>query len=160
MIFVSRDTCTCGCSDTAAKQRCLDSGRGWAEASCSCHCSAPQLACSVGLVWSNVTCTCLPEESVIHLEPEDTRAPRSGTALDSLLSWQMVTIIVLLVLIFALIVTIFALISKLQAAKRRIKTAKIQVSQIVLLNRRQNFLFIYLFIFPGICKKPTEPGQW
>lgn len=159
MIFVSRDTCTCGCSDTAAKQRCLDSGRGWAEASCSCHCSAPQLACSVGLVWSNVTCTCLPEESVIHLEPEDTRAPRSGTALDSLLSWQMVTIIVLLVLIFALIVTIFALISKLQAAKRRIKTAKIQVSQIVLseIKWRQNFS---KFMFPGICKKPSEPGQW
>ena len=81
----------------------------------------------MGLAWSPVTCTCAPEQ-LIALETEE-RRERSGPGLrETFLSWQMVTIIVLLLLIFLLIITIFALISKLQTAKRRIKTAKLQAS--------------------------------
>ena len=124
----SRDTCLCTCADSLARQACLDTGRTWSEESCSCACAvSPGPACSVGLAWSPVTCTCAPEQ-LIALETEE-RRERSGPGLrETFLSWQMVTIIVLLLLIFLLIITIFALISKLQTAKRRIKTAKLQAS--------------------------------
>jgi len=124
----NRDTCQCTCADSLARQACLDTGRAWSEESCSCACAvSPGPACSVGLAWSPVTCTCAPEQ-LIALETEE-RRERSGPGLrETFLSWQMVTIIVLLLLIFLLIITIFALISKLQTAKRRIKTAKIQAS--------------------------------
>ena len=124
----NRDTCLCTCADSLARQACLDTGRAWSEESCSCSCTvSPGPACSVGLAWSPVTCTCAPEQ-LIALETEE-RRERSGPGLrETFLSWQMVTIIVLLLLIFLLIITIFALISKLQTAKRRIKTAKLQAS--------------------------------
>lgn len=124
----NRDTCLCSCADSGARQACLDSGRGWSEVSCSCHCAqAPGRDCSVGLAWSSVTCACVPEQ-LLALEAEQ-RRERSGPGLaETFLSWQMITIIVLLLLIFILIITIFALISKLQTAKRRIKAAKLQAS--------------------------------
>ena len=125
----SRDTCLCTCADSQARQACLDTGRTWSEERCECACAvSPGPACSVGLAWSSVTCTCAPEQ-LIALETEEKRMERSGPGLrETFLSWQMVTIIVLLLLIFILIITIFALISKLQTAKRRIKTAKLQAS--------------------------------
>ena len=123
------DTCSCGCRDTVAKQTCLDQGRTWSEESCSCHCSLLDIdhECSVGLVWSNVTCGCVPQDSVVTRE--DQRLARgSGASLESFLSWQLITIAILLILVFILIATIFALIAKLQTAKRRLKTAKLQAS--------------------------------
>ena len=103
-------------------------GRTWSEDQCSCQCSESDQVCSVGLVWSNVTCACVNLESVVSINTinSDQRLPR-GT-LDTFLSWQLLTIIILLVLVFILIATIFALIAKLQTAKRRLKTAKIQVN--------------------------------
>merc|ERR1711976_263251 len=118
------------CADIQAKQECLNQGRTWSESSCSCQCpeDLSSLTCSLGDVWSNVSCHCVPEDSLKILASED-RLPRSGTSVaPPFLSWQVITIIILLLLIFILIVTIFALISKLQAAKRRIKTAKLQAS--------------------------------
>ena len=125
----SRDTCLCTCADSQARQACLDTGRTWSEERCECACAvSPGPACSEGLAWSPVTCACVPEQ-LIKMETEERRTERSGPGLrETFLSWQMVTIIVLLMLIFILIVTIFALISKLQTAKRRIKTAKLQAS--------------------------------
>jgi len=123
------DTCMCSCSDTQSKQQCLNQGKTWSEDSCSCQCADQQpLSCSLGLVWSNITCSCVPEESILNPFMKDERLPRSETVLKTFLSWQIITIMVLLILVFILIVTIFALISKLHSAKRRLKTAKMQAS--------------------------------
>ena len=97
-------------------------GRSWSPASCSCECRQPS-PCSMGMVFSNVTYTCLPQNSIL-LAREDTRATRSHNS-DTFFSWQIIVILVLLLLIFILLVTIFSLISKLHSAKRRIKAARL-----------------------------------
>jgi len=116
------DTCQCQCKDIAAKQECLDQGRSWSASSCSCSCHQPS-PCSIGTVFSNVTCTCLPENSIL-LTRQDNRAARSQSS-DPFFTWQLIVILVLLILIFILLVTIFSLISKLQSARRRIKAARL-----------------------------------
>lgn len=77
----------------------------------------------MGMVFSNVTCTCLPQNSIL-LAREDNRATRSQNS-EPFFSWQIIVILVLLFLIFLLLVTIFSLISKLHGAKRRIKAARL-----------------------------------
>lgn len=119
------DTCQCQCRDNRAKQECLDQGQSWSESSCQCECRQPS-PCSDGLVFSNVTCTCLPHLSITRSASDggDTREPRGSLNTDKFFSWQLIIILVLLVLIFILLVTIFSLISKLQSARRRIKAAR------------------------------------
>ena len=120
------DTCQCECRDRRAKQACLDQGQSWSESSCQCQCRQPPSLCSDGLVFSNVTCTCLPRLTSTRSTSEsgDTREPRGSVNTDKFFSWQLIIILVLLVLIFILLVTIFSLISKLQSARRRIKAAR------------------------------------
>ena len=117
------DSCECQCRNTRAKEECLNQGQSWSESSCQCECRQPS-PCSVGLVFSNVTCTCLPLNTSTSNNIQDTREPRGSRNNDRFFSWQLIIILVLLVLIFILLVTIFSLISKLQSAKRRIKAAR------------------------------------
>ena len=121
----NRETCQCQCRDRRAKEQCLDQGQSWAESSCQCQCRQPS-PCSVGLVFSNVTCTCIPLNT-INTDTniiQDSREPRGSQNKDKFFSWQLIIILVLLLLIFILLVTIFSLISKLQSARRRIKAAR------------------------------------
>ena len=119
------DTCQCECQDSRAKQQCLDQGQDWSESSCQCQCRQPR-PCSDGLVFSNVTCTCLPHLTITTAttDSQDSREPRGSLYNDKFFSWQLIIILVLLALIFILLVTIFSLISKLQSARRRIKAAR------------------------------------
>ena len=88
------------------------------------------------------------------------RLPRSGTSVaPPFLSWQVITIIILLLLIFILIVTIFALISKLQAAKRRIKTAKLQVIKATVEHPVELYSFEYLQASARNATHPNNPHQ-
>ena len=110
-----KDLCSCQCKDAIAKRQCLDQGRTWSEEKCSCNCPTVS-QCSIGMVYSNVTCNCVTE---VFSNVTDIRLPRSSG--DSLFSWQMIVILVLLFLILVLLVTIFGLISKFQRLKQKIK---------------------------------------
>lgn len=119
----NKDLCSCQCKDTIAKRQCLDQGRTWSEESCSCNCPAVT-PCSIGMVYSNVTCNCITE---VFTNITDSRMPRSNS--DSFFSWQIVVILVLLLLILILLVTIFGLISKLHSVQRKIKLARYQADR-------------------------------
>jgi len=119
----NQDLCSCQCKDTIAKRQCLDQGRTWSEETCSCNCPAIT-PCSIGMVYSNVTCNCITE---VFNNVTDLRLPRSNK--EQFFSWQIIVIFVLLFLIFVLLVTIFGLISKLHSVRRKIKIAKYQADK-------------------------------
>lgn len=119
----NKDLCSCQCRDSIAKRQCLDQGRTWSEESCSCNCPAIT-PCSIGMIYSNVTCNCITE---IFTNTTDLRTPRSNS--DGFFSWQIAVILVLLLLIFVLLVTIFGLISRLHKVQRKIKLARYQADR-------------------------------
>jgi len=119
----NKDLCSCECKDTVAKRECLDQGRTWSEESCSCNCPAIT-PCSIGMIYSNVTCNCITE---IFTNKTDLRMPRSNS--EGFFSWEIAVILLLLVLIFVLLVTIFGLIARLHRVQRMIKRSRDQVDR-------------------------------
>ena len=137
----NKDLCSCQCKDTTAKRQCLDQSRTWSEESCLCGC--PVITpCSIGMVYSNVTCNCIPE---VFTNITDLRMPRSSG--DTFFSWQIIVILALLFLILALLVTIFGLISKLHSVQRMIKLARYKTNL-----DQNNMKNMY-------CEKPIKPSQ-
>ena len=64
------ELCVCQCNDRLARQTCLDSGRVWNDATCSCGCSPPDAsatedACPIGEVFSTDKCACVTDEERI-----------------------------------------------------------------------------------------------
>ena len=59
------ELCACQCNDKLARQTCLDSGRVWNDATCSCGCSLPdaaaEAACPIGEVFSTDKCACVTD---------------------------------------------------------------------------------------------------
>jgi hypothetical protein len=115
-----KELCACECRDTEAKRRCLEQGRTWAEASCTCGCPAV-LSCTSGSAYSPTTCMCEPVTEAVNVDEED-RAPRSSGS--ALLSGEIIIIGVLLGLILIMLMIIFSLINKLQSVRRRMKLRK------------------------------------
>ena len=62
-------TCRCLCTDTAARSRCISSGKNWDESNCRCVCPVSLWwFCSTGYVFDyENTCNCIPTSMTASL---------------------------------------------------------------------------------------------
>ena len=114
------ELCACQCRDLPAKQACLDAGRSWHEAACSCTCQQEE-ECSSGLVFDGEgTCSCVPSTSLAASnEIPDLRAPRSSSSFFP--SFELMVIAGLLTLILVLLILIFSLVIRIQKLSRSLR---------------------------------------
>merc|ERR1712025_1477854 len=106
----NRDKCACECRDILGKRECLNQGKIWNEDTCKCGCPAV-FSCSLGSVYSNITCSCEVVENQIS-DVEDNRIPRSNDTVN--ITWEVVIIGILSGIIIILTMIICLLVERLR----------------------------------------------
>jgi hypothetical protein len=127
------ELCSCQCRDLPAKQACLDAGRPWHEATCSCSClledGQEEEECSNGWVFDREhSCSCVaPQETPLELPDKAVSPHHSSTAGEGgssdgpFPSLEVVIIAALLVIILILLSLVFSLVIRIQKMNRRAK---------------------------------------
>ena len=124
------ELCVCECRDSEVKRQCLQQGRTWQEESCQCGCNQ-ELTCPDGSELFRTTCMCkhLIEEAVVKVinKVDDQRWIREY--MDTYISWEVITIGVLLGFILILLTIIFSLIVRLHRMKHALRMKDFSVME-------------------------------